>query len=360
MLPELTQRLQSEWEGLFPDVPRPSTIRYLGLPGSIEGGTATFLGFGDDRSRPDFAVKVHRDPTRGALAWVERENLGALRTASGRLASTVPRAILCEAFAGRWMLAVSIVDGRPMGIQMTSSGTPDTEAAKTDFAIVTDWLCELHEATLDRTAPARAAAEACATGAVRMFLETFPLSVAERDRVERVEKALPALLDSGVVLGHGDFCRHNVLVTRRPYIGVIDWTQSERHSVAGRDLFFFLATYFLQVRTQHGIEGFLGAFEDTFFRDTAYGGLIRECVRRYAERVRIDPGTLRDRFALAMIRQAVDEYQMVLRCARRAGLPRFITYLAALRNATYDEAQHEQLWARFFQRFVAREGDCVL
>jgi len=359
MLPALTQRLLRGWEDLFPGTRRPGTIRYLGMPGSVEGGTATFLGFGDGRSRPDFAVKVHRDPARGELAVEERDNLELLRVKGGRLAGSVPRAILCEPIGGSWMLVLSILDGRPMGVRMTSSGMPDVGATAGDFEIVSDWLSELHRATLD-PGPARAAAQARALEATQACLEHFPLSMPEQERIQRVEEAVPALLEAGVVLGHGDFCRHNILVACRRQIGVVDWTQSERGSVAGRDLLFFLTTYFLQVRVQHGLEGFLGAFEQTFFRDTTYGGLVRDCVRRYCARLGIDQSTLRDLFALFLIRQAVDEYRMILRCARRSGLPRFIAYLAARRNATYDEALREQLWIRFFQFFVEREQHCIL
>jgi len=59
---------------------RPEDIRYLCIPGSVEGGTTTLLGFLGGQRRPAFVVKIQRDASERELVERERMVLDALQS----------------------------------------------------------------------------------------------------------------------------------------------------------------------------------------------------------------------------------------------------------------------------------------
>ena len=362
MLPELTSRIIEDWNGLFPGVDKPGAIHYLGIPGSVEGGTTTFLAFTNEGRKPLFAVKVHRDSDVEERVFNERAVLSYLQTRGGMLATSVPRLILCERIAGAWVLVQSILDGRPMVAPMTRDGGPELKDAVANIQLAADWLAQLHAVTRDYAAASPVLLVQDGLKTIEEFSTTFDLSPSEQDYLKRIGDGLGPASSGGGFVQHGDFCRHNILISRNSSgvkIGVIDWTDSKRAGFPLHDLFFFLTTYYQQVRKHTGIKGFIRAFEDTFLNRNPYSMIVKRRLADHCQQVGVDITTVETLFAMFLLERAVFEFRQVMRCSRRGGLPRFTLYLAALENLDYHQAMRAQLWVHFFKTLVARRGDFI-
>ena len=345
----------ANWPSYFPEVPAPSAIRYLGIPGSPEGGTATFIALGEPGGRPLFAVKVHRGLHEKERVRNETDALSLLHAQGGELAASVPRVIYAGLIGCRWVLVQSMLKGRPMSTLLDTAGRPDIEEAGRHFALASEWICRVHEGTQKTSAKALASVRWNLVRAISDFDCCFALSGEERAALKRLEEGIDDLLRVGLVLQHGDFCRHNILVgdRRHPSIGVIDWTFARLLGLPFHDLFFFFSGYFSQVRRDLGPETFLRIFEYTFLERNSYSKLVKLEVERYCGRLRLDLNQVADWFTIFLVEQAVFELRQTLVCAREFGLPRFVVYLGSAAGRAYTDALTEQIWFRYFRRFVA-------
>jgi len=363
VLPELTRTILRNWNSLFPGVKRPKTLHYLGIPGSIEGGTTTFLAFMDRGSKPSFAVKIHRAPEAQARVLNERRVLSYLHSQSSMLIkSSVPQVILCERIAGVWVLVQSILDGRPMVATMTRDSMPELKDASANIQLAADWLAQLRAATRDDGTPFAALLKQDGLKMIEEFSSTFDLSPGERNYLKVVRDGLDVATAVGSFVQHGDFCRHNILISRDPdgvRVGVIDWTDSKKVGFPLHDMFFFLTAYYLQVRKQGGLKGFIRAFEDTFLNSNPYSIIVKRCLTDHCRQVGVDITTLETLFVMFLLERALFEYRQVMRCSRRGALPRFTLYLAALEGFDYPQALKAQTWIHFFRVFVERRRDFI-
>lgn len=356
MLQALSDRILSDWGRLMPAVPRPSRLRYLGISGSVEGGTTTFLAFGPKQSAPLLAVKVHRDPDAGDRVASERAVLDAIGAAGGVPAGSVPRVFFCGDIEGHWLIVESILSGRPMRAVLTREGTPELTLAARNLDQAAAWLLELGRRTRDLEQP-RSSAVQEGLRDIEAFTSTFDLSLDERTFLKAIAAELeaPGIGSEGVQ--HGDFCRQNILVdsgTVPPRLGVVDWTDSKRYGLPLHDILFFVTTYGLQARRRVGINGFVRLFEETFFESNAYSRIVEACLARYCEAASVPREHLDTWLGMFLVRQAMFEYRKMQRFARNGGLPRFTLYLAAVNERGYDDALKEQLWIYFFRALVRR------
>ena len=178
----------------------------------------------------------------------------------------------------------------------------------------------------------------------------------------RLEDGIDDLLSGGLVLQHGDFCRHNILIgdRRHPPIGVIDWTFARQLGLPLHDLFFFFAGYFSQIRRELGPETFLQIFGYTFLEQNSYSQLVRLEIEKYCGRLRLELSQVADWFTFFLVERAVFELRQTLVCAREFGLPRFLVYLGAAAGRGYADALTEQIWFRYFRRFVAERSAFIV
>ncbi len=357
MLPELTNCVLDSWNSFFPGVDKPQNLCYLGISGSVEGGTTTVLGFNNRDSRPLFAVKIHRNYDACERAFNERDVLNYVGTCGGATAASVPRIILCERIAGTWVLVQSILDGSPMSAVMSNDRTPHIEVAAHNMHLAADWLLQLHEATRNDLEIDQAHLIQNGLKTIEDFSNIFDLLPDEYDFLKEVSDRLCATVSGNGCVQHGDFCRQNVLISKnadRTKIGVLDWTDAKLAGFPLHDLLYFLTTYCLQIRKELGITGFVNIFEDSFFKRNAYSNLIKQCITSYCAQLRLDLSFVKILFGMFLIEQAMFEYNKLVKFSTYGGLPRFHIYLASSNNRSYDEALKEQLWIYFF-RVLTRE-----
>ena len=357
MIETLGRRLRDEVDLVGLAGGRPEDIRYLCIPGSVEGGTTTLLGFLGGQRRPAFVVKIQRDASERELVERERMVLDALQARHDELRSSVPRVLFCGPVGGFWVLVESMLEGSPMAATLSAEGLPELAGARRDMALAVDWLIACHRGgAAGREARTGDWAE-LALAPIAEFLEVFEPSREEQSYLQDLRRAVERRRECWVplVVRHGDFCRHNILLSGRHgewRIGVIDWTFSRPVGLPLHDLVFFLATYGLQVRREHGVAGLERMFESTFLQPSAYSRLVADCLVRYCRALGIDRSLVPELFATCLIEQALFEYRQVARAMARGRAPRFAMFLAACEERGYHEAPKAQLWRRFFRRFA--------
>lgn len=361
MLPALTQNLMNNWEKYFPSENRPDKINYLGALGSVQGRTTTFLGFADKLKKPSFVVKVHRDSAETEMVNNEKEVLAKIQGYGGSFAGSVPRLITCEKIDGSWALVQSVVGGYPMNAAITNDGKPELNSTAGNMHIIKEWLVEFNMLNKKN---GKTSGENNLR-AIDEFEKVFELSAAEKDFLDKTRKELETYKSDKnlTVISHGDFCRHNILVSKSKNdtrIGVIDWTFVRPQSLPVHDLFFFISTYFLQIRKHYGIEGFIKAFEETFFTVSSYSNIAKDCIIDYCRRMGINLSFIKFHFGMFLVEQALMDYHQLIKCAKQGGLPRFAVYLASFKDKSYGEAKKEQLWTYFFRFFVENKEKFII
>lgn len=363
MLPELTSRIISQWNHLFPGVDRPTVVRYLGIPGSVEGGTTTFLAFADKKTKPIFAVKLHRNPNAEKRSVNERDILDRVGRCGSAISTSVPRVILCEPISGAWVLVQSVVDGRPMVAPMTAGGVPEIKVAASNMCIALDWLVQLQKATVNGLEIDQGHLVQKGLKAIRDFSATFDLSAAERDFLEEIGTALDTALHGNSVIQHGDFCRQNILVTEEAGVtklAVVDWTDARTAGFPLHDLLYFITTYCLQTRKYIGVGGVANTFEATFFHANVYSTLVRRCIVDYCTQVGLQLSIVKTLFGMFLVNQAMFEYNKMATASTLGGLPAFTVYLASYNNQNYDQALKEQLWIYLFREAAKLQNNFIV
>lgn len=352
MLEQISSQLLSEWSRNFQSEPRPGRLYYLNVPGSLEGGTSTFLGFAEARAEPLFAVKVFRDPDIAKRAADEAKMLSMLqRTAVHK---SVPRLLLCDRFSGVQALIQSIVQGSPMSASLTSGGLPMLTEADSHIRLAAGWLSDLLTDPATSEEMHTAGFTWSPSSTLDAYISRFSPSGEEVRFIDALRARLSALTIKGR-LNHGDFCRHNLLVqtsSGSSRLSVIDWTDSRVSGNPLHDILFFVTTYFLQIRPTEGLESFLAAFRSTFSGDSQYAEMVRTHIVRFCDRTSIPLAAADDLFALFLIERALFEAEQIDRCARRGVYPRFRLYLAARERLAYAALFRAQIWPHFFLEMV--------
>lgn len=365
MLPELANHLLDNWDRYFSDRDKPEQVNYLGITGSVQGGTTTFLGFVDEEDTPCFLVKIHRDASETERVYAERDVLHYLQSSGGGLSDSVPKLILCERIDGRFVLVQSILKGCPMMAAIAGNGLPELGRAEFNFNLIKEWLVKFNKLRRVKTNPLGDISLYPGTGYVEEFKRVFTVSKDEISFLEGIQTEMSEYIrrkNTGVI-SHGDFCRHNMLLQENcnaARIGVIDWTFARTVSLPLNDLLFFLSTYFLQIRKHLGIEGFMKAFEETFFTKNDYSNLAERCIHDYCMRMNIELSSLKFHFCMFLVEQSLFEYHQLIKCSKQGGLPRFNVYLSSFGNKNYSEAVKEQLWIHLFHTFFTRRDSFIM
>jgi len=362
MLPELSKYIIEKWDILYPDTKRPSKISYMGIAGSIEGGTTTFLAFPDERGKLAFVVRVPRNSNKINQILAERDVLLYLHTLSPFLRNSVPKVIVCEKIADTVVLVESAVDGKPMLTVLDSDGLPELESTKTNIRLVKEWLVRLNYETKKTEILLPDLFERYINEQIEKLQSIFALSKHEQDYLKQIPTVTKSFRYHKIDLSliHGDFCRHNILVSKNKSkcsIRVIDWAFSEKEGFPFYDFFFFLSTFFLQIRKERGIKGYVKAFRDTYFSTNKYSNLVKQYLIEYSQELKIDLSLIRIFFALFLIDKAILEYQQLLSLSGEGFVPGFGIYSSAesAKNKGYHDLLKEQLWIHFFRMFVKEQ-----
>lgn len=359
MLPEVAERvLQADLDGSSGT--GGAGIFFLGLPGSIEGRTATFLAFTRSGSSPLFVAKVHRGGDAEQRVRNEKAALDFLRQRDGLLAASVPEVLLADEVDGSWVLAQSVVDGAPMGVELTEGGVPSAARAEEHFRLASSWLTALHMA-VDGAEPSEVTEPPESVGYPERAATELALSDEEAAALESICGGWSDHRGR-LVLEHGDFSRHNLLVhgdSGGRSLNVVDWTECRWTRSPLHDLFFFLTTYFLQARHRRGRAGFVHAFEHSFFDRNPYSDLVRRTIDEHRSLLRLDSPAVEALFGRFLADRAVRHTIQLHESLVGGGPPRSFAMMASEEELSYDGALKTHYWALFLRTFLARREDFV-
>ncbi|GAC1651239.1 MAG: hypothetical protein NVS4B8_26080 [Herpetosiphon sp.] len=349
MLPELSRTMLERWSTLFGELRKPGKIRYLGIAGSVQGGTATFLAFPDTQREPVFAVKVHRNSDGEKRVEQERAVLQLLEDCPDRIAQAVPRLLMAEKIGKTWMVAHTMLPGQPL----TACGGEGRFEA--DVVAVSDWLAALFHATRSKDAGLIGSMLAEARAVAQEYGVIWEPETVEQAALQSILQDLPEALVAGVGVQHRDFIRENILVQSCKHsegLQVIDWTDSRRSGYPLHDLFLFLMVYVRQLDGTSGLREMVQAFERTFWDEGARGTLIGQVLGDHCVALGIMPRHVRALLGLFLVDQAVWEHRKVVVQSERGMLPQNTLHLALETKQTFEEALTLQPWVEFFRSFV--------
>ncbi len=362
MLPSLSKLLLDQWNTLIPQVPRPRSLTYLGISGSVEGGTTTYIGFSDQKS-PFFVVKVHREVNASLRIVKEQQILQRLQSCRPTLAKTVPQVYFTGNIGGSWVIVESILDGSPMVIQLSTQGTPDLEEAEKNIKHVASWLSRLSDSTYQDDLFSQRELEKRGNETIEAFEALFQMNSDERAFIQGIKRILPKIASQGGCVQHGDFCRQNVLVSGHKgeqSLAIIDWTDGQLLGFPMHDLFFFTTAYYLQARNRSGMESFLQAFDHTFFQSTDYSSIVKRTILDHGSSKSVGQDAFLSLFAIFLMNQSLFEHHKMSRYGLQGGLPRFTLHLAMANQKNFREALKEQVWIYFFRTLVKKRGNFSL
>lgn len=356
MLDSLNQKLLKDWDSYFPGIHKPRQIHYMGLPGSLQGETTSFMGFINPMIRPLFIVKVHRHQDAQVQVDNEEKILNHLHHSPNLIQKSIPRLILCEKFNHKWFVVQSIVPGSPLKIESNSQGHPHLEITKKHFELMIAWLKSYHDLTKNLSPWNEQKFIDIWTQKIDLLQKNYSFENKECQVLQNLINKLPNLAKNMQQWSfrHGDFCRQNILFDEHTHeMTIVDWTFAQDYSLPFHDLFFFLTTYFLQSMGSYGIESFTKAFKFTFFDSNPYSQLVHDTISDFFTAIQIDTMNLNDFFFLFLIEQTLFEYKQTLRSPHNGTLPRFNIFLASLKDIfEYEEVLKENIWIYFIKELI--------
>lgn len=350
----MTYHLQSIYEKIFTrplDFPSPYDIKFLGIPGSQEGGASTFLGFGPRQDIPYLVIKLYRNSKYTPSVEQEATILTLLQNSS--LANFTPTLLLHGNAKHYPFLAQSVLPGSPLQVHLGADGLPDAHTAEQQFTLATQWLKDLAHVPLSSPIAGPSLTEQLDQDYL-IFKHLFnEISAIHLSQISDQFTILKTLSSTRPYIQHTDFCRHNILLDRES-LYVIDWSGAIVTPIPAQDLFFFLTTYFLQIRTVHGMEGFIDAFQKTWLQDNPFHQRTHYFVTQFFLELNLDIAYFQSLFTYFLVKRSILEYTLITENAARWGLPRFTVSLALPYNLDYNSASKVQVWKVMLESFLSQ------
>lgn len=287
----------TEW-GLGAEPGELSALLLTGGPRSVS--KLVGLVFAEPDPTPRLAVKIARTPEAVATLRQEAAVLEALHGVRPGGVRGAPRILHREEGGGRTAVYESSVTG------VRISGVLRRGSYRRLALLATDWLAGLAECS--RAAPRPDLRREVVEPVVGHFAGSFG-AVLDPAMLRRAEEILAGLDDLPTVCEHRDFSPWNVLLTPGGELGVLDWEGATMRGVPALDLVYFLAFLgFYRDGAMHS-----GRFAESYRRaldpGTLTGGVMRECLARYAGRVGLDPAVLRPLRLLTWMHHARSEHR---------------------------------------------------
>jgi hypothetical protein len=284
-------------------------------------GHVVFMVLAPGRPEPLLVAKLPRldggiAPEGRKNVSVEREvaNLRAVHAGRAGGFDSIPQVVAFEEYMGRPILVETALVGDPM----------DPAAVRRDrdgcCAAVCGWLAELpHPMRASDGGDSATRSTSLSTGSrgtsgqaanwfgrlverpLRHFERVFPLSVEERQLLERTWELIAPLRDADLplVFEHGDLSHPNIVRLKGGAPGVVDWELAEPYGLPTYDLFFFLTYIAFASHNARKSGDHLAAFHAAFFGQVAW---TRPFVVAYAGWLRLPPQTLTPLFVLCWAR----------------------------------------------------------
>jgi thiamine kinase-like enzyme len=357
MLEQIADPVYQEWQKFFPGLKRPRSpaVSFLEITGSVIGGTTSFLAFYPGYPNPLFVIKIFRDKTETAQIRRKREAQVLARLDAERqiFGDAVPGIMLHGEIDSTQYLVQTYIRGRPLQAALDAKGVPRIRLFQRQLDQVTIWLSTLYKSTRCTDSSLTAVFVDSRKKMIGKLAELFMLSRQEQEWIENLKAWLETIRQDQLCVVHNDFCRQNILEKGKT-IRIIDWSDSELAGYAGHDLLNYCATYFLQLRSKQGLQGFEDAFTQTFFADNRYSRIVLDAIVRYTRVSGTDSGNLHYTITLFLIERVFFDYKQLSDNALLGRVPLFNLILANELKLPLEHIGRAQFWFFLFRLFVPR------
>jgi len=296
---ELLGRITREWAAWGLGA-RPERLTWMLLSrGPRTISKVVGLVFAEPDPAPRLAVKLARVPEVHDALRREAAALGAVHARVPGGLRGAPRVLFCDEQSGGLALGETALAGRPL----FSLLTPNTYRDLAFRAV--DWLADLAGPL---ASGATGAAGAIIDAALRDFAAAFgPL--ADPAELRATERLVAPLADLPSVPEHRDFSPWNVHVAPDGGLVTYDWESAEPAGLPLNDLVYFLAYLAFFHDDAIARRSCLESYRRTRDPGTFTGGVHRDCLARYAERVGLDAGHVRGLHLLTWLIHTRSEYR---------------------------------------------------
>lgn len=272
----------------------------MSAPGRYRSNKIVFFLFEPGADAPKLVVKLTRDPELNDRLEVEREALGHLRAAGMVPRSTIPEVAFSGAEAGRALLGLTAIEGKPFtAVTQASAGCPHVARA---FS----WLGDLGASTAIAGSGAELAAH---LGEIlERFLGLYDVGVGYRTMLEEQIRIIErSSAPFPVIFQHGDPGAWNLLVAEDGAVAFLDWEAAEPRGVPLWDV-FHLARSFAVVAGRRGGEGnALRAIERILLSPGAINEMVADVIGGYRDRVRVPAELVEPLFHTSWMHRALKE-----------------------------------------------------
>jgi len=305
---ELLGRLTHQWAAWGLGA-RPERLTWMLLSrGSRSINKVVGLVFAEPDPVPRAAVKLARVPEVHDALRREAAVLGAVHARMPGGLRGAPRVLFCDERSGGLALGETALSGRPL----FSLLTPDTYRDLAFRAV--DWLADLAGPLAGGTP---GGSGALVESALQDFAVTFS-PVLNPAELRATERLVAPLADLPSVPEHRDFSPWNVHVASDGGLVAYDWESAEPAGLPLNDLVYFLTYLAFFHEDAIARRRCLDAYRRAGDPGTFTGGVHRDGLSRYVERVGLDPGLVRGLHLLTWLIHARSEYR---RFAADAGGP---------------------------------------
>ncbi len=270
-------------------------------PGAYNSQKVLYLLFDPQGERPEYVVKMTRDPAFNGRLENEWRALTLLAGQGIGDAETLPRPTFLGRHAGLAVLGETAVVGAPF-LERTEA-TAHCPYARD----AVDWLVDLAGATAGR--PVGSAEAAVALGALRdRFLELYTVDVGLRTFLaDQIDNVAAGAAEFPLVFQHGDPGCWNLVVTRSGRPGFLDWEAAEPNGIPLWDIFYFLRSYGVAVSRAAGTHDPTESFVRHYLETSDLGVILVDAVRLACERTQLDPGLVEPLFYTCWMHRALKE-----------------------------------------------------
>jgi SAM-dependent methyltransferase len=270
-------------------------------PGAYNSQKVLYLLFDRQGERPEYIVKMTRDPAFNGRLENEWRALTLLAEQGIGDAETLPRPTFLGRHAGLAVLGETAVGGAPF-LERTEATAQCSHARD-----AVEWLVDLAGATAGR--PVGAAEAAVALGMLRSrFLELYTFDPGLRAFLaDQIDNVAASPSEFPLVFQHGDPGCWNLVVTQSGRPGFLDWEAAEPNGMPLWDLFYFLRSYGVAVSRAAGTHDPTESFVRHYLEESDLGVMLVDAVRSVCERTRLDPALVEPLFYTCWMHRALKE-----------------------------------------------------
>ena len=271
-------------------------IGLLGLPGAIDRGNFTLIAI-ENKFGPRYVIKVCREKRRKKF-FDEFSIVNELYSYNSFFSSSLAKPISNSFVDNHNVMVSEYVHGNMMLPRMSNKEIPQIGIAKKQYSLIENFLFNFYAFLLNK--------EKITNQSINSSLKMNSLS--KYFNFNDIELESIESIISGKFLyatQHGDFTRHNTIITKKG-LNIIDWTDTEEKLIID-DLFYFIINYYLQLRTETGIDGILHSFDNTFLLENEYSSYVKNFVERLFKIIGIRMNDFKKYLTLFLVDRSLEE-----------------------------------------------------